>query len=257
MKSLKLNHDFAQLVVKGKQTSTWRINDDKDLHVNEDIQLIDKVDPIDPSSWVSIGVGRITSILEKQLGSISKVDMEGAETFVSTKELLATFRGYYGAQVHLETPVKLIRFIFTPAGKETVTGAISEAKLYGDGGSRGNPGPSASGYVLYDMNDTVMVENGLFLGITTNNQAEYQSLKMGLEAALKRGITILHVYMDSMLVVNQVKGVFKVKNRDLIPVHASVMELTKKFTKITITHVPRELNRRADGIVNEVLDAIK
>lgn len=129
-----------------------------------------------------------------------------------------------------------------------------EMKLYGDGGSRGNPGPSALGFVLLDMDDKVLYEKGSYLGITTNNQAEYQSLKQGLEAAIHHGVKELHVYMDSLLVVNQMKGIFKVKNRDLWPIHEAIKELASKLKKISYTHVPRELNKLADAQVNICLD---
>ncbi len=128
-------------------------------------------------------------------------------------------------------------------------------KLYGDGGSRGNPGPSASGFVILDLNDNVLYENGVYLGITTNNQAEYQALKFGLEKAHQEGVTEVDVFMDSLLVINQMKGIFKVKNRDLWPIHAAIQELAKQFKRVSYTHVPRELNKLADGQVNECLDA--
>ena len=128
-------------------------------------------------------------------------------------------------------------------------------KLFADGGSRGNPGPSASGYVLMTPDDKVLVERGVYLGVTTNNQAEYQALRFGLEDALKRGAHEVAVYMDSLLVVNQMKGIFKVKNRDLWPIHAAIAEQAKKFKKISYNHVPRELNKLADAEVNKTLDA--
>lgn len=130
-----------------------------------------------------------------------------------------------------------------------------EIKLFTDGGSRGNPGPSASGYVLLDMNNDIIQKSGVYLGITTNNQAEYQALKFGLEAAKKVGAREVAVYMDSMLVVNQMKGIFKVKNRDLWPIHQSIAELASQFKRVTYTHVPRELNKLADAEVNTTLDA--
>ena len=135
------------------------------------------------------------------------------------------------------------------------TTQITEVQLYADGGSRGNPGPSASGYVLLDMDGNVVHEQGVFLGITTNNQAEYQALKFGLEAALQLQARSVHVYMDSMLVVNQMKKIFKVKNRDLWPIHDAIQQLLPKFEKITFDHVPRELNKLADAEVNKCLDA--
>src|SRR5690606_9882767 len=102
------------------------------------------------------------------------------------------------------------RTVLPPKSKQT-----SEVKMYADGGSRGNPGPSAGGFVVLDMDDQLLLESGKYLGITTNNQAEYHSLKGGLEAAVKIGARKVHVYMDSLLVINQMKGIYKVKNRDL------------------------------------------
>lgn len=139
-------------------------------------------------------------------------------------------------------------------GKQTAI-FPKEMKLYGDGGSRGNPGPSALGFVLMDMTDKVLAEKGVYLGITTNNQAEYQSLKQGMEEALRHGVRELHVYMDSLLVINQMKGIFKVKNRDLWPIHQAIKELATQLKKVNYTHVPRELNKLADAEVNKCLDA--
>ncbi len=127
-------------------------------------------------------------------------------------------------------------------------------KLYSDGGSRGNPGPSASGYVLLDGNNQVLVDEGVYLGVTTNNQAEYTALKLGLEAALRLGAHEVDAYMDSLLVVNQMRGIFKIKNRDLWPVHDSIKELEAKFRRVHYTHVPREHNKLADAAVNRALD---
>lgn len=139
---------------------------------------------------------------------------------------------------------------------EENTTKITEVQLYTDGGSRGNPGPSASGFVLLDMAGKVLHEEGVYLGITTNNQAEYQALKLGLEAALaKFQAREVRVYMDSMLVVNQMKKIFKVKNRDLWPIHDAIQQLLPKFEKVTFDHVPRELNKLADAQVNKCLDA--
>lgn len=137
----------------------------------------------------------------------------------------------------------------------SATTHITEVQLYADGGSRGNPGPSASGYILMDMSDKVVLRAGEYLGITTNNQAEYQALKLGLEAALHHyQAREVHVYMDSMLVVNQMKHIFKVKNRDLWPIHDAIAAMLPKFEKVTFDHVPRELNKLADAEVNKALD---
>ncbi len=133
--------------------------------------------------------------------------------------------------------------------------SLPEAKLYADGGSRGNPGPSAYGYAILDPEDNVVKKEGSYLGVTTNNQAEYQALKAGLKSALELGVKKLHVYMDSLLVINQVQGIWKIKNQELGPHHRAIKELIKAFDQVTLTHVPRALNTLADSMVNECLDA--
>lgn len=150
---------------------------------------------------------------------------------------------------------KRVDALFIKPTQKMVATLPKHVKLYGDGGSRGNPGPSASGFVILDMNDNVLLEQGVYLGITTNNQAEYQALKFGLEKALRSGVSEIDVFMDSLLVINQLKGIFKVKNRDLWPIYAAILELAKEFKHITFTHVPRELNKLADEQVNICLDA--
>lgn len=131
---------------------------------------------------------------------------------------------------------------------------LSLIKIYTDGGSRGNPGPSASGYVIYDANDQVIVRAANYIGITTNNQAEYISIKNALACAKKISGGEVLVFMDSQLVINQLNGVYQVKNKDLWPIYESVKELAKNFKKIRFTHTPREFNKVADALVNESLD---
>jgi len=129
-----------------------------------------------------------------------------------------------------------------------------EVKVFADGGSRGNPGPSASGFVILDMEDNVLVDEGVYIGVTTNNQAEYKALKLALEECRKMGVQEAHVYLDSLLVVNQMMGIFKIKNRDLWPIHDAIKQLVKNFRKVEFSHVPREFNKLADAAVNRALD---
>ena len=128
---------------------------------------------------------------------------------------------------------------------------------YTDGGSRGNPGPSASGYVIMDQEKQVLREGGEYLGITTNNQAEYQAVKTALEECIDLGAKKVDFYIDSQLVVKQMNGEYKIKNRDLWPIHERIKELASEMDEVTYTHVYREDNKLADAKVNEVLDARK
>lgn len=127
--------------------------------------------------------------------------------------------------------------------------------LYSDGGSRGNPGPSAAGYILLNPDGGVVFEGGDYLGVTTNNQAEYAALRLGLERAAKLNISNIECRIDSMLVVNQLKGIYSIKNRDLWPQFEAINSLAQNFNTINFVHVHREFNSLADGIVNKTLDA--
>jgi mutator protein MutT len=129
--------------------------------------------------------------------------------------------------------------------------------IYSDGGSRGNPGPSAAGYVVLNMQQEVIAEGGEYLGITTNNQAEYQGVRLGLEKAIELGYKKVDFKIDSMLVVNQMKGYYKIKNRELWPINERIRALMTKFDRVTFTHVNRQFNQLADGMVNKTLDAHK
>jgi ribonuclease HI len=265
MKALKFDHDLADQIRSGQKTSTWRLFDDKSLSVNDEVKLIDKVNPSNPENWKVIGTAVITEVIEKQLGDIdlSGGDMDGHETFKSPNDMLVTYQGYYGSNVTFQTPIKLIQFriisdVDATAQDISKTGVetkITSLKIYTDGGSRGNPGPSASGFVLINaVTNKVIVDKGIYLGITTNNQAEYLALKFALAEAIKMGARTVDVYMDSMLVVNQMKGIFKVKNRDLWAVHDAIETLRQNFSHITFTHVPRAMNSLADKAVNRALD---
>jgi ribonuclease HI len=130
-----------------------------------------------------------------------------------------------------------------------------KATLFADGGSRGNPGPAASGAVLYDDAGEVLDEIGLFLGVTTNNVAEWTGLIAGLKAALEHGVDEIAVRLDSELVVKQLSGEYRVKHAGLIPLHAEAKSLLRKFAWTDVRHVRRKDNAAADAVVNQVLDA--
>lgn len=127
-------------------------------------------------------------------------------------------------------------------------------QLFTDGGSRGNPGPGACAYVLIDTAGNLPEKCGKYLGIVTNNQAEYAGILEGLGAAKARGVTDLECFLDSELVVKQVRGEYRVKDPGLKIAHAKVLKLAAGFKKISFTHVPREKNKIADKVVNDTLD---
>jgi len=129
-----------------------------------------------------------------------------------------------------------------------------EATLFADGGSRGNPGPAASAAVLLDRDGELVEEIGAYLGIATNNVAEWTALLLGLEAAAKRGIRRLQIRLDSELVVKQLQGEYRVKHDGLKPLYRRARELLRAFSEVDVAHVPRARNKLADGLVNRLLD---
>lgn len=128
------------------------------------------------------------------------------------------------------------------------------ATLHTDGGSRGNPGPAGIGFTL-EMDDGLTYRGGSFIGETSNNVAEYNALVWGLENAKAAGITHLDIQADSELMVNQVTGVYRVRNEGLKPLFAQVRVLLGSFQSFTIEHVYRENNAAADALANEAMDA--
>jgi ribonuclease HI/ADP-ribose pyrophosphatase YjhB (NUDIX family) len=142
----------------------------------------------------------------------------------------------------------------TPAVSKVFHHNLGRTVMYSDGGSRGNPGPSAAAFVILDDQGQVVDRGGAYLGITTNNQAEYHGVRLGLERALESGILDVEFRVDSMLVVNQLRGLYKIKNRELWPIYERIEALLPQFTRIKFTHVPRELNQTADALVNKILD---
>ncbi len=254
MKTLKLSHEAAVAQLAAKKGSTWRLFDEKQLAVNDVITLIDKREEA-PESWAQIGTAVVDQVIEKRLADVTEADLRLSGVYDSRDTMFAELRGYYGADVSWKTPVKIIFYSLQANGDaRPVAPAPEEVKLYTDGGSRGNPGPSAAGYVMYDMDQNQLHKEGVYLGVTTNNQAEYLGLKLGLEACHAAGARTVHVYMDSLLVVNQMNRAFKVKNRDLWPIHEAVRELISQFDKVSFAHVPRALNKEADEMVNKALD---
>lgn len=131
-----------------------------------------------------------------------------------------------------------------------------KAFLNGDGGSRGNPGPSASGAVLFDEDENVIAEASRFLGTQTNNYAEYTAIIIGLELAMAHGVSDLVVRLDSELAVKQLRGEYRVRNEDLARLFVQVKALSRNFKSISFVHVRREYNRHADALVNKVLDEV-
>jgi len=124
-----------------------------------------------------------------------------------------------------------------------------------DGGARGNPGPAAYGVVIRDAKGQVIDELADYLGIQTNNYAEYSGLLAALEYAVKEKYASLHVVSDSELLVKQMKGQYRVKSPGLLELYERARGLVRKLERFSIDHVMRQYNRDADRLVNKILDS--
>ncbi len=131
-----------------------------------------------------------------------------------------------------------------------------KARLFTDGGARGNPGPAAFGYVLEADDGHVLDARGEAIGVATNNVAEYRALVEGLKRALELGVGEVDVVSDSELLVKQMRGIYKVKNEALRVLSLEAAALARRLSRVTYTAVRREQNELADKLVNEALDGI-
>lgn len=233
------------------------LHDDAGLHIKS-AQLFDAVTYIDHDDrgiQYAVIVYLVTLVADnrpiKLSGNYSKYKWHPMSS-IQQNELTDLTQLLLGIIQQEEITDQTLKVTKATADKSTSSDGIT---IFSDGGSRGNPGPSAAGFVILDNKQQVIAEGGEYLGITTNNQAEYHGVRIGLEKALELKYKRVDFKIDSMLVVNQMKGFYKIKNRELWPIHERIRELMKHFDKVTFSHVQREFNQLADGMVNKTLDA--
>jgi ribonuclease HI len=130
-----------------------------------------------------------------------------------------------------------------------------ELLVWTDGGARGNPGPAGIGAVVATPDGTVLAEISEGIGWATNNVAEYRAVIAGLERARDLGARRVRVRADSLLLVQQLRGVWKVKNAGLQPLWERAARLARGFDRVVFEHVPRGRNRAADALANQAMDA--
>ena len=140
------------------------------------------------------------------------------------------------------------------SGQQSLFSVREDAVLYFDGGSRGNPGPAGYGVRIEQADGTLLSEFSESIGIATNNVAEYRGLLAALEWAKSQGHRQLHVRSDSLLVVQQMLGRFKVKHPGLQPLHLQARRLAQEIGQVTFEHVGRALNAHADRLANQAMD---
>lgn len=235
-------HDDAGATVQSAQlydVVTYIDHDDRDIQYTFILYLVS----LSPAGRKITLSQNYSEYVWKKLGGVDQNELtESAKLLLGISEQVVTT---VEKNVLIDNPVD-----------DTATHVESDIIIYSDGGSRGNPGPSASGFVILNTRHDVLHQGGMYLGITTNNQAEYHGVRLGLEKALEMGgVKTIDFRIDSMLVVNQLNGIYTIKNRELWPINQRVRELAQYFDKVTFSHVRREFNQLADGMVNKILNA--
>ena len=132
----------------------------------------------------------------------------------------------------------------------------NSVSIYVDGASRGNPGPSGVGYYAIDVDGKALKQGGKFIGFATSRVAEYYAMKNGIELAIELGLKSVHFYSDSLMVVNQLNGIFSIKNPDIIVIYDSIQKLLENFDSVSFTHIPRSENTIADAEANRAIDSL-
>jgi ribonuclease HI len=134
--------------------------------------------------------------------------------------------------------------------------SINKAIIHTDGAARGNPGPAAIGVTVKDEKGNLIARISRRIGITTNNQAEYQAIIAAMKKAISLGVKYVALNTDSELAVNQINGKYRVKNTALKPLHQEVIKLIGSLEGFNIAHIPRKQNTEADNLANKALDKI-
>jgi ribonuclease HI len=172
-----------------------------------------------------------------------------AERFGLTRERLTRLLERVADQVDASPPQR------TVSREVPITGdGISRMRVYSDGAARGNPGPAGAGAVLVEPSGQVVDRLGKFLGVQTNNFAEYTGLLIGLRRARELGVQEVEVYADSELMIRQLGGRYQVKSTSLRPLYEEALELLNGFSRVKLVHVPREMNAAADEMSNRAID---
>ena len=142
------------------------------------------------------------------------------------------------------------------SGRLSPRNTASSNSVYVDGASRGNPGPSGIGYCIKGETGETIEKGGEFIGFTTARSAEYYAMKKGIERAIKLGFKTARFISDNLMLVNQLNGIIKPKNSDILPIYNAIQDLLGNFDSVSFSHVPREENQVADKEANQAIDNI-
>ena len=168
-------------------------------------------------------------------------------------------KDFANSNVHLnETSMSVIEIEEekTAPGRISSRDTANSVTINVDGASRGNPGPAGIGYCIHDGSGRIVERRGEFIGFATSRIAEYCAMRKGVERAIELGYKTCRFISDSLMVVNQLNGVFHIKNQDIIPIYKDIQEKLQQFEAVSFTHIPRSKNAIADAEANAAIDKI-
>lgn len=168
-------------------------------------------------------------------------------------------KDFTNLSIHLnETSLSVIEIVEekTVSNHSSMRDTANSVTINVDGASRGNPGPAGIGYVIYDNTGKIIEQGGEFIGFSTSRMAEYYAMRKGVERALELGYKTVKFVSDSLMVVNQLLGIFSIKNQDIIPVFEDINKKITDFEAVSFKHVPRSENVIADREANLAIDNI-
>ena len=196
-------------------------------------------------------------------GKPAKVGAKDGEVlrYIAKEEpLAATLKAFSGWSRErlarlLERMADLSEEVPDGPGTFDASGAVLQRlRVYSDGAARGNPGQSGAGAVLVEASGQVVDRLGKYLGVQTNNYAEYMGLLIGLRRARELGVREVEVFADSELMIRQLGGRYQVKSPSLRPLYEEALKLLNEFSRVKLVHVPREMNSAADEMSNRAID---
>lgn len=215
---------------------------------------VESVRLIDAITFVALsGASRLSNLY-----IVFEVKMNSGEKLEPVERYSAYRYLKYGQVSGLKLDDATLSVLEIEAGrgeKTSYRSVANGATVYVDGASRGNPGPSGAGYYIVGEDGHVIKQGGEFIGFASSRVAEYKALKIGCEQALGMGLKQVRIIGDNLMMINQMKGIYHIKNRDLLPIYEEIQKLLGQFEAVAFVHVKREQNQEADRQANMAIDS--
>lgn len=210
-----------------------------------------------------IPVSRLLDVLATPRGDISKLinvfpelnDRVLRDAFHNCAQLLKALQTYIdkSSVAPNQQPLASPQISYSSEDDETLLKQAKRIKIFVDGTTYGNPGPSAYAFIVKDVKDNILYKAGEFIGNATNNIVEARGIIAALSWALQQGKNTVHLFSDSELIVNQINGKYKIRNPQLAALHKQIYDLMRQFSFCEVVQIDRNLNKEADKLADKIL----